>query len=129
MLSNEIATYLAAQGIGTLGTDLFYNHMPSADNCLVVFDSGGLEAELKLSIDYPTIQLRARNTTASGAYNTLANAYNVLQGLHNVTLTTMHIIDCKMTSGPLNLGQDDKLRNEYTQNYSVTVVNKTAHRE
>src|SRR4051812_14010693 len=113
MLSQEIAAYLAAQGLGTVATDLFYSHMPDVDNCVVVFDSGGFPGDLKQSHDYPTIQIRSRHLVASGAYNKLASIYNVLQGLHNVNLTSTHIIDCaSMQSAPINIGQDEKLRQE-----------------
>lgn len=130
MLSQELATYLASQSIGTVASDIFYNRMPDVDNCVVIFDSGGLPGNLKQSHDYPTVQIRSRNLVASGAYNKIAAIYNVLQGLHNVNLTTIHVIDCaSIQSAPINIGQDLKQRQEYTINFQLTVVNPTAHRE
>ena len=41
MLISEVATYLEAQGLGTLAKSIFYSHLPDdTDDCIAVIDTG-----------------------------------------------------------------------------------------
>jgi hypothetical protein len=45
-ISEDITTYLATQGMGTVGTDIFYEYQPeNPAACITVFDAGGPSPE------------------------------------------------------------------------------------
>ena len=62
-LLDEIAAFLAAEGIGTVGTDLFWAEMPATpDACGCVYASGGSSPDKALGssgvrFEHPTIQV------------------------------------------------------------------------
>lgn len=132
MISEEIADYLQSKGIGTVGTDLFVDHMPDApDTCIAVFSTGGLEPDGKYGYDDPTIEIMTRSLNVKTAFDKIASAYNQLQALTNVTLAsgTRVINSYALQSNPANIGQDEKLRTRFTQNYHLHVRNTTLHRD
>lgn len=133
MLAKKIADYLASQGIGTVGSDLFVEFLPdSPDNVVAIYSTGGFNFNYSsvLGYDNPTIQVRVRNTDQLAAYNKIAAVYDKLQGLNTVTLDGSSIINVQaLQSAPTTIGRDAKNRAEYTQNYTIMVRNKTTHRE
>lgn len=96
----EIGTYLQAQGVGTLGTNLFTGLMPDTpDACVALleypggagiytFGSGGT------IIENPRIQVIARGTTYPGAQSSIHSVYTALDGLVEQVLsgTLYHLI-------------------------------------
>ena len=69
--SFDIATFLAAQGVGTVGTDIFVGREPSEpDEVISIFDIGGIAPNPKFLRDEPQIQCRVR-----GAVNDYDNAF------------------------------------------------------
>lgn len=123
MLIDEIADYLAAQGLGTVGVDLFVGHLPTApDTALAVFATGGLPAG-SYPLDAPTVQVRSRAENILAAYTRLAEVYDALHGLHHITLPGgTWVLNCLgVQSAPTGLGQDDAGRDEFVINFSLTV--------
>lgn len=133
MLTRQIAQYLAANGIGTLDTNIFYESLPASPNAAVaVFSTGGFESANFMGYDDPTIQVRVRDTSPTGAYNRISAIYNVLQGLKHTNLVSGGIRVISVTaiqSSPENIGKDEQGRLEYTQNYRIEIRNKTNNRE
>lgn len=133
MLTRQIAQYLAANGIGTLDTNIFYESLPSAPNAAVaVFSTGGFESSVVHGYDDPTIQIRVRDTSPTGAYNRIGAIYSLLQGLNHTNLITggIRVIQAQaIQSHPENIGKDEQGRIEYTMNYRLEIRNITANRE
>lgn len=131
LVSTEIAAYLQAQGIGTIGTTIFKERMPDTPNtAITIFSTGGILSDPKEGYDNPTIQIMTRADDPATAYNKIASIYDVLQGLNNVTLAsgTRLIHMYALQSQPINIGQDETKRTRFTQNYQLLVRNLTAHR-
>lgn len=63
MLADDIVTFLAAEGIGTVGTDLIATTMPDdPDACGAVYETGGFDPEYALggtepALENPTAQI------------------------------------------------------------------------
>ena len=123
MLIDEIADYLAAQGVGTVEVDLFVGHLPAApDTALAVFATGGLPAG-SYPLDEPTIQVRSRSASLVTAYERLAQVFAALQGLHHITLPGgTWLLNCLgMQSAPTGLGRDEADREEFVLNFRLVV--------
>lgn len=135
MLSKSIATYLQSQSLGTIGTTLFYGFLPDTpDTLTTIFETGGTQPDARMSIDYPSIQVRVRQSAGSSsfesAYNRIIAIYNALQSLHGITLSDgTTVIDITAVQMPINIGKDEKGRAEFTQNYNLTTSKTTIHRE
>jgi minor capsid protein len=128
LVSDGIADYLATLGIGTVGTNIFVNNLPAVDNCVAIFDTGGEQSDIRQGIDYPTIQVRVKNTNTATAYKKLMTIYDKLHMLHNITLGNgIHIIDCiGRQSAPMVISTD--YGSDFTMNYTLTVSNDTVWR-
>lgn len=128
LLSDGIADYLATQGLGTVATDIFVNRLPPNDNCIAIFDTGGEQSLVPQGVDYPTIQIRVKNTAIDNAYKKIMTVYSKLHMLHNTTLSNgLHVIDCVgLQSAPIVLSTD--IGADFTMNYKVTVSNDTVWR-
>ena len=63
-LISEVAAYLAAEGLGTQGTDIFHSYLPDSVNaCIAVIDTGGMQPNHYLPTKEPTFQVLIRSTT------------------------------------------------------------------
>lgn len=124
MLLDDIATYLEANSIGTVGTDLFKGDMPETpDNCVALFEYAGEPPEVATDIEYPGLQVRVRNTSYSAARVKIDAVYALLHTLANTTLSgTKYLSIFAVQSSPVPLGRDSSNRVDLAQNYKVTKV-------
>lgn len=84
-LVEDIAQYLAAQGVGVVGADIFLKRMPATPiSCVSIYDSGGL-VERGNPLNRPTFQVLIRGTDhlvllpkVRSVYSLLHNQWNVL---------------------------------------------------
>jgi hypothetical protein len=61
MTAKDLADYLAAANIGTVGTDIFYSFVPDKPDALVaVLPTGGWPRDPYIGTRHPTFQLRIR---------------------------------------------------------------------
>lgn len=127
---DDLADYLALEGLGTVSTDIFVARIPaSPDTLLALFPTGGFTSDGKWGYDDITVQLRSRGSNPLTGYDVLNNAYNVLQGLHNVTIGATFVVNITaLQSQPTLIGEDDNSRSEYTQNYKIRIRNVTQNR-
>ena len=123
----DITTYLQAQGVGTLGTNVFQgpirpvsNHIPA--NSIFVRGSGGASAQRYLSggarIEnrHPNVQVTIRNTDHILG---LAKAEEVHDALQAARISGYW--DCKVEqSAPLSLGEDENNNNLWTVNCTLS---------
>ena len=80
LLIDQLAAYLAAQGEGTVGTDLFKLHRPSSPlACVSLHATGGYPPDTYTERERPTVMLFARASTPDGA---LRKAYGLYRKLH-----------------------------------------------
>ena len=80
--SFDIATFLAAQGVGTVGTDIFVGREPSEPAFIIsIFDVGGISPNPKFLRDEPQVQCRVR-----GEVNDYNNAFAKAQLIKDILL-------------------------------------------
>ncbi|MDE2099061.1 MAG: hypothetical protein KGL39_17540 [Patescibacteria group bacterium] len=121
-LLDDVADYLQQQAIGTRGTDLFVARMPDEpDAAVVLIDTGGGEPSLVDNIDTPSWQVRVRAGTYPDA---AAKAYAINNLLHGVAEMDLGAVGATSRfhliwaiQSPVSLGQDEKQRHEFSQNF------------
>ena len=87
LLIDQLASYLQAQGEGTVGTDLFKLHRPSSPiACVSVHATGGYPADGYTEREHPTVMLFARAATPDAALRKAYSLYRNLHGKQNVDL-------------------------------------------
>ncbi len=139
-ITNDIATHLAADSVGTVGSSddwgIFENSMPSKpDKCIAVFAYGGGPPDLSWEGEYPSIQVRIRGGrhrtdaleqtyAAENAVHaaTWAKARDVMKSLHETPRTTLNgILYYWMAAkhSPASLGRDSAGRDIYVVNFDV----------
>lgn len=125
----DIATHLASEGIGTLGTDLFCGPVRDADDlgetypdeCVFVLATGGFEPEPFVGgadapdIRRPFVQVRVRSARESfQSGQTTARA--VYQATHKIEFAGYM---GWLASEPTYLGKDNKSRHEWSINVQL----------
>jgi hypothetical protein len=84
----DMATYLAAQGHGTVGTDIIVGAMPDgADSCVAVYDWGGAAWDKAIGHERPLVQARVRSATYAAG---LTKCYDIAKELHKLTNETIN---------------------------------------
>lgn len=118
--AEEIVTYLAAQGLGTKGTDLFVDfYAPGrAGTVTVVRSTGGLHAHAGLPWSQPSVQVMVRSEDYDTAASQAAKIHNLLHGMVKVDVTHHHILTSEAFGLPQSIGRDAQDRSEVSANYS-----------
>jgi len=87
LLLDQLASYLHAQGEGTVGTDLFKLHRPSSPlACVSMHATGGYPADGYTEREHPTVMLFARAATPDDALRKAYSLYRKLHGRQNLDL-------------------------------------------
>lgn len=126
MIAADIAGWLATQGLGTLGTDLFYTALPDeVDEALVVRDYAGAPPEFEHNqpapiLNYPRVQIEARNPSVANAYIDAESAYAIINTLRNLDLNGKRY-SAQALQYPFWLRQDDQNRHYVVFNVALTV--------
>lgn len=88
-MPDDIADYLAAQGIGTVASDIFISGMPdSPDNCVSVIQSAGRPPHSVGDMEHPNCQIKVRNTDHDTGEAKMASIYNQLHRKTHTTINT-----------------------------------------
>lgn len=120
----DIAARLAAQGFGTVGTNIFVDYKPpTPDNIICVFGYAGSPPERthdSSGNDHPGVQVWVRNTSAGTCRTTIERVYNNLDGLTNTTLTSTFYPEINAVQSPMPMGKDENGRTEFALNFAVT---------
>lgn len=125
---DEVVAFLAAEGLGTVGTDLFKAKMPATpDACGCVYESGGFSPDMALGSltprsENPSIQVLFRGAPDdyTGPRVKAQTAFASLIGISvdQVLSGTMYWMVTALQQ-PFPLGQDDNDRWKIVCNYSV----------
>lgn len=139
LITNEIALYLDAAGVGVFDPDgadgsIYVEKLPQTPHAAIaIFSTGGYQADGRHGYDRPTFQVRARGERhdVAGARALAESAYAALQGLHSVALPGgTWLVNCRgIQSGPVNIGNDGNDCPEFVINFEAEVRNLTQHRE
>jgi hypothetical protein len=124
LLLDDIASYLASEGIGVVGTDLFKGQIPdSPDNCVAIFEYAGQRPETthdNATFEHPGLQVRVRNLNYANGRQKIHDVFEVLHGLCNTNLSSTFYLSIFAIQSPESIGRDENDRVEFVQNFAVT---------
>lgn len=118
----QVATYLQAGGIGTLGTNLFISNLPdSVDSCVAVFDTGGMTPDIYLPTKEPTFQVLVRSTTYDLGKAKIDSIRALLHRNFNVTLVVgqTYVYSILAMSEGGHIGQNERGLDEFSMNFKA----------
>lgn len=137
-VAEEFARQLATAGLGTYddtGTtgSIFLRRLPpTPDAAIAVARYAAAESDSKLPYDTVNIQVRVRgaHTDARTVETTAQNVYDQLHGLANRALPggTWLMLCVGVQGGPIDIGDDELGRPEYTCNFRAELHRPTTHR-
>lgn len=121
-LIDDVATYLAAGGIGTVGTNLFKSYKADRpDAQVVVLDTGGPAPDPYIPVRNPTFQVYVRGTSYTTARAKIDAVVARLQRAANFTSGGTYFYFVLALQEPGHLGVDDFGRDEFTVNFRCKV--------
>lgn len=88
VLVKQIATYLQAQAVGTLATDLFFGYLPENGTLplVCILDTGGMPPEQDIPTNHPTFQIFVRGATFLSGKAKIDTIRGILHRKFNATL-------------------------------------------
>jgi len=125
-----VGDYLQAEGVGTLGTDLFLAVMPeSPDACVCVYETQGFAPQETMgaaafAVDRPGLQVICRGGRGDypAARDAAVSVRNLLAALLETTVSGVHILRVSADGGVLPMGEDQNGRPMVSANYSCQVL-------
>lgn len=127
-VAKDMATLLQTQGVGTLGTDIFYGRMPNSPDLQVsVYDTGSLFISPKYKRDEVTFQVRIRgdrNDHDTG-YDLSNSVKNALLGIGPQVVNSTSYPLFVMLIDTTFVAYDDDNRPMWTQNWKTVKENET----
>ena len=107
LLIDELGTWLAAQGEGTVGTDLFKLARPSSPlSCVSLHATGGFPRPKYTSRELPTVQIVARAATPNGALAKAYSIYNRFPRKGGLPLGELHAFSAEAMNSPVYIGEE-----------------------
>lgn len=123
-LLTDITNYIDTNTTLTAGTTLFIGTLPAnVDNCVGIFQTGGIEPTTYLDIIKPTIQVLIRNTNYETAQQLAYQIYDLLHQLYRVTMGATEIYTVFALQEPTDIGEDETGRAVFTCNYVLEIKN------
>lgn len=135
MFLNEIAGRLVAQGVGTIGTNIFLGSkavIPDGDGpYLTLIETGGsaptrIHNYVGAHTLRPTAQVAVRARSYAVARTMAQNAYNALDGVFNTTLSGVFYQKITARQEPTDLNLDAKERPVLVFNVECEKVKSTS---
>lgn len=122
----DVADHLTSNSLGTQGTNLFIGMMPDTDSLTTLLSEydGTINETFAagIALSKPSLQVRVRG--AAEDYTTprqrLADIVQLLQAITNQTVGSTYFVRIKPSTTILALGQDARLRYEFSANFEVT---------
>ena len=91
MIEN-LTTYLQANGLGTLGTNLFIGELPlNVDNCVSVMYSSSPDPNLTLEVYEQVIEFWSRNKSSRQCYEQLRLIKTLFERKHHYLMTDTYV--------------------------------------
>lgn len=122
-VSFDIMTLLAANGHGTIGTDLSaMAWLEGVQEQILVIDTGSIERDLALQSEQPTFQILARgkkNDDLKTTHDKLRLIHEFLLPLSTTTINGKDYLSFFPISAPTGIGRDKNDRAVFTANYST----------
>lgn len=118
MLAIDLAQYLAANGLGTIGQDLFVSFQPpTPDECVSVYDTGGYAPDVEVPLRDPTFQVLCRAPDYPVAMAKAQAVFDLLHAKSNYQLGSSWVYLSRAEQEPTPLGPDENGRHEVSVNF------------
>lgn len=128
MIIDDIANYIIDEGvqIGTtdlaLGTNLFKGYLPDdPDDCVAIFDTGGIEPDQELPVGDPTFQVLVRSSDYEKAFNCIQSIATLLHQKRNLTIESTYYYFIYLMGEPGHIGRDTSNRDEFSVNFHCKI--------
>jgi hypothetical protein len=131
MLLDEIGTYLQAQGVGTVGTDLFQGLMPDdVDAVVSIYETPGAspiyvhDDVTGIKLEQPRLAVWARGVREDYAAprQKAEDVVTALAAVRNQTLSGTRYLRVRVTQPPFLLRRDDNDRVVIAANFEAVKV-------
>ncbi|AGK97410.1 minor capsid protein [Clostridium pasteurianum] len=108
MIVEDIAKYLAQQGLGEFGTDIFGMAFPKdTDEGVCIYDGISGISDTYCIVDNPAIQIISRSSNSITANDKAIQAYKLLHGtIRSKQIGNTFIYQCFATGYPESIGRD-----------------------
>lgn len=101
MIDYDVADYLADNGYGTLGTDIFAGFMPdSTGTCVAVYQARGYVPLNPSNIERPEVHIVCRAATSDAALAKVNDIFTFLNHKGDVTLNTVRYLYFRALGSP-----------------------------
>lgn len=121
-LIDEVQQYLGANGVGTIGTDLFQAMFPpTVDSGVCVIETAGLKPDDYLPTYKPSFQILVRSTEYDLGRAKCDTIRTLLHNKYNVTLVNggNYYFWIKLITEGGHIGQDANGRDVFSMNFEV----------
>ena len=115
-IAYNVAQYLANNGFGTLGADIFVGYIPAEETGLYITRLGGTLNNY-IPIEETILDIYARNTSAADAITQLEQVKQHLHRMHNTTLTQNHVYSFLVLGDVEDVQRDEN----YDKIFKITV--------
>jgi hypothetical protein len=119
--ANELADYLATQGVGTVATNIFVVKLPATpDNCIALFGLPGQvigDQREVASLHFPRVQIITRNTSYENASDKLEAVRTALHNKYGLDFASWRVMRLHAEQEGGSIGQDDQGRYEFSINF------------
>ena len=107
MITDDIAAYLATQGVGTVGTDIVKGFLPDTPgDCVAVYQKGGYAPIQPFSIERPQLHVVVRGSTYDNAQQKANDIYVILHRAWELTLSGRRYLYIRALTSPTYLYTD-----------------------
>lgn len=117
-ITKEVATHLANNGFGTLGTDIFVSQIPSDQNGIYVSITGG-SLDYYTSIEDAVLDIYAKDTSATDAITTLNNIKKHLHRMHTTITAKSYIYSILAIGNVETIERDLEYAKLFKQTYII----------
>jgi hypothetical protein len=128
MIIDDLADYIVSEGIEidgvdlALGTNFFKGYLPDdEDDCVAIFDTGGLEPDMELPTGDPTFQILVRSSSYETAHTTIQAIADLLHQKRNETIGSTYYYFIYLMGEPGHIGRDTKNRDEFSANFHCRI--------
>lgn len=120
---DDVGSYLQTAGIGTLGTDMFYNNFDATVlNCIVLSGQAGQSADTSGGeLHKPGLSILVRNSLDSTAESKARAIYNLLNLKVNTVMGSTHIKRIEAVAAPFFVSNSANNLFIYSINFEVHI--------
>lgn len=118
---DDVANYLASNGIGTLGVNIFEGFLPQGvDQAVAVIKTGGDRPNIDLPVEHPSFQILIRNIeydTGEAVFNKIRDLLHNQYNMQFQNGSSIYFYYCRLRADGGFIGKDAKGRDSWSMNF------------